>query len=363
MKSLFPLLWFSTMLSCVENRPDRGSYEITGAIVDAPDTVTVYIQNSKFSDSTLAINGHFKFRGTTPYPMRVLFSAEKSNKKRSFWLENGGIRIRGKYDKIDKLKVVGGENQAMQNILDKKSKPVVDEIEAIAEIFINGTDDIPDKDSLLARNNELSNQLNNIKMRFIEEHPNALESVILLSSLKRTWSRSKVASLYSNLDGKIKESNYGMELARFLDLPENPEVGENYVDFESLTTEGKKISISQLLGELTLIDFWASWCVPCREENPNLVKLHDRYSKNGLKIISVSLDRDKQKWLTAIEKDSLTWDHLNDLKYPDGDAIFIYNISEIPDNILIDSEGKILARSLRGDTLVNTMKALFERED
>ncbi|MEM9869284.1 MAG: cytochrome C biogenesis protein, partial [Bacteroidota bacterium] len=73
--------------------------------------------------------------------------------------------------------------------------------------------------------------------------------------------------------------------------------------------------------------------------------------------------RDKQKWLTAIEKDSLTWDHLNDLKYPDGDAIFIYNISEIPDNILIDSKGKILARSLRSDTLVNTMKTLFERED
>ena len=119
------------------------------------------------------------------------------------------------------------------------------------------------------------------------------------------------------------------------------------------------MKLSDLQGNYVLVDFWASWCGPCRRENPNVVRLYDKYKDSGFTIIGVSLDRDRTRWLDAIEKDGLAWHHVSDLKGWKNAVAQDYNISSIPRTLLLDPTGKIIAKDLRGPSLVSKLEQLF----
>ncbi|MEY2905503.1 MAG: hypothetical protein RJA52_1519 [Bacteroidota bacterium] len=131
-------------------------------------------------------------------------------------------------------------------------------------------------------------------------------------------------------------------------------------DFTQLSPEGEAISLSQLRGKYLLLDFWASWCGPCRRENPNVVRLYNLYKEKGFEILGISLDNDRNRWLNAIEKDQLTWPHVSDLKGWSNDVAKLYGVTSIPKTILLDPEGKIVALNLRGEALENVLKELFD---
>lgn len=131
-------------------------------------------------------------------------------------------------------------------------------------------------------------------------------------------------------------------------------------DFTQLSPEGEAISLSQLRGKYLLLDFWASWCGPCRRENPNVVRLYQIYKAKGFEILGISLDNDRGRWLNAIEKDQLTWQHVSDLKGWSNDVAQLYGVTSIPKTILLDPEGKIVALNLRGEALENALKEIFD---
>lgn len=124
--------------------------------------------------------------------------------------------------------------------------------------------------------------------------------------------------------------------------------------------DGKILKLSDLRGKYVLIDFWASWCGPCRKENPNVVRLYQQYHEKGFEVFSVSLDKDKNSWIKAIEKDNLLWpNHVSDLKYWSSQGAKIYGVSSIPSTFLIDKEGRIIGKNLRGSELANKLESLF----
>ena len=139
------------------------------------------------------------------------------------------------------------------------------------------------------------------------------------------------------------------------------DVGAIAPDFSAPTPEGKMVSLKEAMGKYTIIDFWASWCKPCRRENPNVVRVYKKYHDKGLNIISISLDKEsqKQRWIQAIEDDKLTWTNISNLKFWREPIALQYNVRSIPATFLIDSEGKIIAKNLRGIALENKMKELF----
>lgn len=138
-------------------------------------------------------------------------------------------------------------------------------------------------------------------------------------------------------------------------------IGEEAPNFKEQTPEGKFLELKELRGKVVLIDFWASWCGPCRRENPNLVRLYKRYKDRGFHILGVSLDRDKKRWLAAIEKDKLTWSHVSDLKGWSCAVARQYGVSGIPFTVLVDREGNILGTRLRGPALEQKLASLFEK--
>ncbi|MBK7409626.1 MAG: TlpA family protein disulfide reductase [Saprospirales bacterium] len=130
-------------------------------------------------------------------------------------------------------------------------------------------------------------------------------------------------------------------------------------DFRQTTPEGNEFGLSDLRGKVVLVDFWASWCGPCRRENPNVVKLYNKYKEQGFTVLSVSLDTDKTRWINAIESDGLTWNHISDLKGWQNSVAQMYGVRSIPHTVLVDKEGKIIARNLRGETLEAKLVEIF----
>ena len=140
-------------------------------------------------------------------------------------------------------------------------------------------------------------------------------------------------------------------------------IGGEAPNFTQVTPEGEEISLHDLRGKVVLIDFWASWCGPCRRENPNVVRMYNEYRELGFEILGVSLDRDKNRWVQAIDQDGLEWLHVSDLKYWSNEAAQIYGVRSIPHTVLLDAEGRIVARGLRGQQLEAKLAELFSEGD
>ena len=181
----------------------------------------------------------------------------------------------------------------------------------------------------------------------------------MLNIYKTTWGKDKTSQLFALASEAIKQSENGKAIARFISLNKDPQIGDKYVDFEQENPAGQKVKLSDIKGKYVLLEFWASWCGPCRQSNPSLVKAFKGYNDRGFEILGVSLDQDSTSWIKAIEKDSLTWENVSDLMGSENEAALIYGVNGIPDNVLIDENGIIIGRALRGDNLKNKLQELM----
>tara|TARA_B100000886_G_C20350568_1_gene460679 strand:- start:314 stop:1009 length:696 start_codon:yes stop_codon:yes gene_type:complete len=197
---------------------------------------------------------------------------------------------------------------------------------------------------------------------FIRENINSYISVLILEgfAVSKTLPMDSLKLFYSGLTERIKKSSSGNNIESILFPPVMPtDVGQIAPMFSGPNPRGEILQLKDLMGKITLIDFWAAWCRPCRIENPNLVKLYKEMNSKGLEIVGVSLDRDMNSWRKAIEDDGLIWSQISNLQFWQDPIAKLYNISAIPAAFLIDSEGRILAKNLRGETLKEKVKELL----
>lgn len=169
-----------------------------------------------------------------------------------------------------------------------------------------------------------------------------------------------IDELIAKLNANYPGTSSIMQMKQQLDEMRALSVGQVAPDFELPDPNGKMVKLSDLRGKYVLIDFWAAWCKPCRQENPNVVRLYNQYKDKGFEVFGVSLDRTKEDWVKAIADDQLTWTHVSDLKYFNSAAAELYKIEAIPATYMIDPDGKIIARDLRGPSLENKLAELFD---
>jgi len=168
---------------------------------------------------------------------------------------------------------------------------------------------------------------------------------------------SKVdSSLFANYPKNFYVKNYHTKITKSSAL----KIGFEAPEIDLPSPEGKNIKLSSLRGKYVLIDFWASWCGPCRKENPNVVELYKKYHDKGFEIYGVSLDKTREAWINAIKSDNITWIQVSDLKFWNSEAARLYNVNSIPFTILIDKSGKIIAKGLKGDQLDNKLLEIFK---
>jgi peroxiredoxin len=164
----------------------------------------------------------------------------------------------------------------------------------------------------------------------------------------------------AKLDASLAGSEYVNQIESMISRMEKVQVGSVAPDFTLPDVDGNPVSLSSFRGKYVLVDFWAAWCPDCRKENPNIVAAWEKYKDKNFAVLGVSLDRKRDQWLAAIEKDNLTWTQVSDLKYWDSEAAVLYCIRWIPMSFLIDPEGKIVAIGLEGEELHNKLEELLK---
>ena len=203
------------------------------------------------------------------------------------------------------------------------------------------------------------------KTELIENNPGSIVSVMILQDMLNTkaYSSSEIKSLYEQLDPNIQQSPLAQTFKTSLDKMSKTDIGSKAPGFSAPTPEGEQLALEDVLGKVTLLDFWAAWCRPCRMENPNIVEVYKKYHDKGFNIIQVSLDRpgQKDKWMQAIEEDNLgQWNHVSNLMFWQDPIAAEYGIRAIPAAFLLDEEGKIIAKDLRGPALGEKVGELLD---
>ncbi|MDT0677431.1 TlpA disulfide reductase family protein [Autumnicola musiva] len=351
---------------------DKG-YFLNGSIDGVEDGTSVYI--SELSDETRKPevidtakiqNGKFQIDlEENEEPKLGFLSFEGVNGNVIFISENEEIKIEAYKDSLRSSKISGGkENRALNKYMDhlkEVNRKVMAGRTEMREAY--SSQDTARLESLQAAEEEIRDNDNVAKKKILQENKDSYVSLMILMDMLRmkAYPIKEIKEMYSNVSEELKNSSLGKELKETLEKQNAVAIGSKAPNFSAPTPEGSSLALKDAMGEVTIIDFWAAWCKPCRVENPNVVKIYNKYHDEGLNIIGVSLDRpgQKDKWLGAIEEDGLEWHHVSNLKFWQDPVAQLYNIRSIPATFILDESGEIVARDLRGDELEAKVKELL----
>ncbi len=217
---------------------------------------------------------------------------------------------------------------------------------------------------------EILEQEKQYRKDLIDNNSNSLVSIMALTDLLnlKALSGKEAKEKYTALPDTVKKSRLGKNLDRLINnavamsMQKRIDIGSEAEDFSAPTPNGKTISLKESMGKITIIDFWASWCKPCRMENPNVVRVYNKYHDKGLNIIGVSLDKKQESWTKAIADDNLDWNHVSNLKFWQDPIARSYGVRSIPATFIIDESGKVIAKNLRGPALEKKISELLEEK-
>jgi peroxiredoxin len=276
--------------------------------------------------------------------------------------------------KNDFYTVTGSEasNQLKQLITDFGKKNFAVE-KSFADLDSLKRQNVTDSVMIAATNdkNNAINDLNNYLKKFIQSNTNVALSTLALTWGSRSFTQQDFDMELTMLTKKYPDNPLLKDIRRNIDAQKaqaaaqangdnNSWIGQQAPDLSLPDVNGKNISISSFKGKYLLVDFWASWCGPCRMENPNVVKAYAQFKDKNFTVLGVSLDKEKDPWLQAIKDDNLAWTHISDLKYWNSEAVQLFKFNGIPFNILIDPQGKIIAQELRGPALESKLKEVLQ---
>lgn len=351
------------------------TYTIQGKIgtLSAPAKVYLeYRQDDKTQiDSATLNNGAFQFSGSIAKIKEGYLvlnpkgdGINKSRDYKSVYLETGTITVEGTTD-LASATVAGTKNNLDNQQYSAALKPVNDAYEAL-EAKKKATPEAEQATEAFNRKynadeKQIERTESEANKKFIQDHPDSYVSLGALQSYAYSADYKDLAPLYENLSPAIKESDGGKDFGAILPKLKAVALGATAPVFTEADTAGKQVSLASFRGKYVLIDFWASWCGPCRHENPNVVKAYGRYKTKNFTIIGVSLDRQngRDKWLAAIHKDGLTWTQVSDLQFWKSKTADLYAVRAIPQNFLLDPNGKIIAKNLTGNDLEDKLEELF----
>ena len=362
MKKMIYLIVAVLMTGC-SSEPE---FVVKGNIQDS-DSVTFMLQKreaGKFItlDSALSRNGIFKMTGSVQFPEMEQLVATGRQKRVSFYIENSEITISGNLDSLSFAEVSGSKTQDEYQSFIDSNKPLS---EKYSNLYIeyqsarqeNNTEKIAE---LEKEAEAIQNEMTQLEKDFVKNNPSSYVSPSILNSLSYEMEASDIEAAINALDTNVARIPVAKDLMARAQVMKAVAIGQKAPDFTLNDVSGNPVSLSSKIGaKLLLIDFWAGWCNPCRQENPNVVRVYKEFNKKGFDVFGVSLDRTKDEWVEAIAADKLTWTHVSDLEYWNNAAAKLYAVNAIPANFLLDENGIIIARNLRGEDLYNKVKEVL----
>jgi peroxiredoxin/archaellum component FlaC len=345
--------------------PIKPNFTLTGTAIGVQDGTMIYLERQDDVKGIIAIDsvkmtkGTFTIKGTTAEPAVNFIQVKGVEGKIAFILDQGNINFVIYKDSIAKSQIGGtADNEALQkfNTFSQQVQQKMQDFQTTNMEKMQTAQANKDNVAIQKLMDEfgvLQNELLAYTSSFPEQNPTSFLSVLLLDNMfnQPEVDIKKIKMVYGVLTAKLQKTKSGLSVKSKIDNFKDISEGSIAPDFSGPTPDGKTLSLKQAMGKVTIIDFWASWCGPCRKENPNVVALYNEFHEKGLNIIGVSLDKDGAKWKDAIAKDGLTWSHVSNLQFWTDPIAVLYNIKSIPATYIIDEKGIIIATNLRGEEL------------
>jgi peroxiredoxin len=326
--------------------------EIKGTVTGVKENTLVFLNDANTPGDTIAKatvkNGSFLLKGSLREASLVNLNFTDSKKKALLFLDNGSVTISGTAADVQKLKVEGAATQQAFEAFQNTFNPLFQKYSVIVQQLNagKGTDSL----QLEAARSFTSIQ-EAIEKYITDYNTSPVSSFMVLVTSQVSDDMAILENRFDKLGAIAQENFYGKILRQTIDDAKVGAVGSKAIDFTQADTSGKAIAFSSFKGKYVLIDFWASWCGPCRQENPNVVQAYNQFKNKNFTILGVSLDRAKAPWLKAIADDKLAWTQVSDLKFWSNEVAVKYRISSIPQNFLVGPDGTIIAKNLRGEAL------------
>ncbi|RNL75259.1 AhpC/TSA family protein [Sinomicrobium pectinilyticum] len=363
------VLFFMALIVASCGKQNKDSYTITVKIDGVEDGKQVFMKKADENnqpvdvDSTKVQSGEFTFSGKADTP-EIHFILIDQVGNIPVIVENGDIEIEAYKDSINFSKMGGSPSNDDFYEFISGTRGIGERINALRQQMMKASQerDTVTIATLQDTYADIQEEAKEYEVKFVEEHSNSYISALVLEKMlmSRSQTPEEIKELLSSLSEDIQKTAVAQKVATQIESLTKVSIGSVAPEFSAPTPEGEMLALKDAQGKITIIDFWAAWCKPCRAENPHVVKLYEKYKDQGLSIIGVSLDRKKEDWEKAIAEDQLPWHHVSNLKFWQDPIAQLYNVKAIPATFILDEEGKIIAKDLRGEALDTKLAELFE---
>lgn len=338
-------------------------FVVTGTIKGIADGTEVTLSDANNVQDTLARavveKNQFILKGTVSEPNIFFLNLHGPQKKSFIFIGNENVTLNGDVAEIQNLQVKGSKIHDDYSNYAKQFNPLFEQLTTLTN-QINNTPGVQPGDSLLNKHQALSELIMTKIDSYVEAHSaSPVAPFLMMVTAQLDQDIANTERRFSKLKPEAQQGFYGKIIKDRIEKSKLGQPGSQALEFSQADTSGKEVALSSFRGKYVLLDFWASWCKPCRMENPNVVANFNEFKSKDFTVLGVSLDRDKAAWLEAIKEDKLAWTQVSDLQFWNNAVARLYGIEGIPANLLIDPTGKIIAKNLRGEALHATLKKLL----